>query len=197
MGGGTPVLDGGGVPHQGVPPDRVPPVQVRMGYPPVQVRVRMGYRPPRPGIGYPLSRLCYDTFCRGRYASSGFSQEDFLVVRDFYICKSCPISPGIKTCGWKCTWDKITDLKNVSPERGLCWRNSTKPKARIFSFFCHFEKTITPPTCVPLNDAVVSFQHELRNLAILHFHHKNTAVKPQLCHNKIYYGIKIITSDTF
>ena len=38
----------------------------------------------------------------------------------FCIFQSYLTLPGIKTCGWTCTWDKITDLRNVSPEHGLC-----------------------------------------------------------------------------
>ena len=37
----------------------------------------------------------------------------------FLHFESYLISPGIKTCGWMSTWDKITDLRNVSPEHGL------------------------------------------------------------------------------
>ena len=75
--GGTPVTGprsgwGEGYPIMGYPPGQrwVTP-QAGMGYPPARVRV------PTPPPS--RDRLCLDRLCRGRYASCGFPQEDFLV----------------------------------------------------------------------------------------------------------------------
>ena len=99
----------GGVPWDGVPPL---PSQVRLGYFPGQVRMggwgSLGWVTPQPGqvgvspqsgqdgvppppaeMGHthppppPQDRLYLDRLCRGRYASCGCPQEDFLVLNYF------------------------------------------------------------------------------------------------------------------
>ena len=100
--GGTPV-PGRRYPSsgQGVPKDRVPPGQVRLGYPPARTRVspwpgqdgvppdpgqdgvpprqvRMAPKPGQDGVPS-LDRLRLNRLCRRRYTSCDFPQKDGLV----------------------------------------------------------------------------------------------------------------------